>query len=535
MKLLRFTFNYAPKTVLFIGLISFLSGLGSTALVALISAYLAELDLAVAPPVLQFAGLLFLVFVTNVTAQILSVRLLEHATYDLYTDLSKRILSAPLRSVEQVGIDRLLAVFTHDIAQIAWILMRFGTLFVDSAVVIACTLYLVLLSPTTAILVGGIAIPTVLSFVYFHRKGVRSLRQARQVRDEVVEHYRALLEGFKKLKLHQTRREDFMSEQFDPATVSLRENNIRAYSLYAVATSWNQIIYFLLIGLILFGIGQGLGLDAELLLSYAFVFLYMRTAVLALLKAVPHISTASVSLQKLEDLQVALPNESERLSEEMPLAPLYSIGLSQTMFSYQRNGERPFTLGPVDLDIGAGEMVFIVGGNGSGKSTLAKILTGLYVPDTGHLCLNGEAVKDSTREDYRKYVSAIFSDFYLFEQLLGLSDFLQDHTAQHYLEKLQLDHKIQIDGGRFSSVKLSRGQRKRLALLTVVLEDREFYVFDEWAADQDPAFKQVFYEELLPELHAKGKTIVVISHDDHYYHVADRVIKLVDGRVLAEG
>jgi len=69
-------------------------------------------------------------------------------------------------------------------------------------------------------------------------------------------------------------------------------------------------------------------------------------------------------------------------------------------------------------------------------------------------------------------------------------------------------------------------------LLTACLEDRAFYVFDEWAADQDPHFKEIFYETLLLELKAKGKTVVVLSHDEKYYHIADRIIKLDYGQLV---
>ena len=59
-------------------------------------------------------------------------------------------------------------------------------------------------------------------------------------------------------------------------------------------------------------------------------------------------------------------------------------------------------------------------------------------------------------------------------------------------------------------------------------------VFDEWAADQDPTFRHLFYTELLPELRAKGHLLVVISHDDRYFHIADRVITMKAGRIAEE-
>jgi putative ATP-binding cassette transporter len=176
-------------------------------------------------------------------------------------------------------------------------------------------------------------------------------------------------------------------------------------------------------------------------------------------------------------------------------------------------------------------LVFLTGGNGSGKTTLAKVITGLYVPESGEIKLNGQEVTDETIDDYRQYFSVVFSDFYLFESLLGLNNPEADEKARKYLEQLQLAHKTTVIGGALSSVDLSQGQRKRLALLTAYLEDRPFYVFDEWAADQDPYFREIFYHEILPELKSRGKTLLVISHDDRYYYLGDRVIRLDYGKI----
>ena len=177
------------------------------------------------------------------------------------------------------------------------------------------------------------------------------------------------------------------------------------------------------------------------------------------------------------------------------------------------------------------ELIFIVGGNGSGKSTFAKLITGLYIPETGEIRLDGKSITDQNLEWYRQHFSAVFSDFYLFERLLGLSRYNLNTQAQKYLQQLHLDHKVQVNDGVLSTTALSQGQRKRLTLLTAYLEDRPFYLFDEWASDQDPFFRDIFYKQLLPDLKQRGKTVLVISHDDRYFHLADRVIKLDYGKI----
>jgi len=118
--------------------------------------------------------------------------------------------------------------------------------------------------------------------------------------------------------------------------------------------------------------------------------------------------------------------------------------------------------------------------------------------------------------------------------LLGLSGDKVDERAKEYLMSLGLDLKVSIVNGKFSTINLSQGQRKRLALLVAYLEDRQIYLFDEWAADQDPRFKEIFYRTLLPDLKEKGKTIILVSHDDRFYDVGDRIITLDSGIVTAE-
>lgn len=181
-----------------------------------------------------------------------------------------------------------------------------------------------------------------------------------------------------------------------------------------------------------------------------------------------------------------------------------------------------------------GELIFIVGGNGSGKSTLAKLITGLYIPETGNVYLDDNLIDNHNLEWYRQQFSVVFSDFYLFDRFLGLDSNDLDIQTQKYLVQLQLDHKVKVNNGVLSTTDLSQGQRKRLALVTAYLEDRPIYMFDEWASDQDPVFKEIFYTQLLAELKNRGKTVLVISHDDQYFYLADRIVKLEYGQVKTE-
>jgi putative ATP-binding cassette transporter len=212
------------------------------------------------------------------------------------------------------------------------------------------------------------------------------------------------------------------------------------------------------------------------------------------------------------------------------------IDLVQISHSYvHEKDETNFVLGPMNLSFKPGEIVFLAGGNGSGKSTLAKIIAGLYPPESGQILWDGRPVEAANRDDYRQLFSAVFYDFYLFDSFMGLQHNGLDERAQVYLRQLHLDHKVKVRNGALSTLSLSQGQRKRLALLTAYLENRPFYLFDEWASDQDPLFKETFYTQLLPELKARGKAVLAITHDDRYFHLADRLYKLDYGQLVADG
>lgn len=156
---------------------------------------------------------------------------------------------------------------------------------------------------------------------------------------------------------------------------------------------------------------------------------------------------------------------------------------------------------------------------------------GIFPADSGQLWLNGNPVAADDLQHWRQHFSVIFSDFFLFDDVVFVTDRTQSQV-EHLLNLLKLKHKVSFNNGRFSTVALSQGQRKRLALLQSWLENRPIYLFDEWAADQDPEFKAVFYLELLPMLKAEGKTVIAITHDDRYFHLADRLIKLESGKIV---
>jgi putative ATP-binding cassette transporter len=157
----------------------------------------------------------------------------------------------------------------------------------------------------------------------------------------------------------------------------------------------------------------------------------------------------------------------------------------------------------------------------------------LYQPKSGEILIDGDILKAEQWNEYRQLFSAIFSDFHVFRQLIdGQGEDANQAEIDEWLKRLGMDDKVTTENNRLSAVDFSQGQKKRLALLMAVLEKRDCLLLDEWAADQDPQFRHFFYNQLLPLLAKQGKTIIAITHDDHYFDGADRILKMDEGRLL---
>lgn len=484
-----------------------------------------------------FVGLCALLPLTRFTSEFLLTQLGQGATYNLRMQLCDQILAAPLRHLEQVGVARLLAALTDDVPAITGAILIIPLLCVNAALVVGCLVYMGILSLTLLAIVLGFMVVGIASYQIPIIKVQKIFERARKDANALQQHFRALTHGTKELKIHSRRREAFISDELRVTAESMRRYNIAGQNLYSAAASWGQTLVFVVIGLILFLLPTLRNLNSTMMIAYAISLLYLMTPLQIILNTLPQLSRANVALRNAEQLGFTLASQESENADEaaLPTSTWKILELKSITHTYHREGESDdFVLGPIDLTFKPGELVFITGGNGSGKTTLVKLLTGLYMPEQGHISLDGVPVGNARKEFYRQYFSAVFSDFYLFEQMLGLINPELDNQAREYLSQLKLSHKVQITNGKLSTIELSQGQRKRLALLTAYLEDRPIYIFDEWAADQDPQFKAVFYMQLLPELKRRGKTVFVISHDDRYYHVADRIIKLDDGQVVSD-
>jgi putative ATP-binding cassette transporter len=250
----------------------------------------------------------------------------------------------------------------------------------------------------------------------------------------------------------------------------------------------------------------------------------------AILNTIPNLASARVSLQNMQQVLSKLSEEQDG-DDINPLEHWRTMRLAGVSYHYSTVDGR-IEIGPVDLELARGEITFLVGGNGSGKSSLCKLISLHYSPDAGEIYVGKTRVDPLSRNSCRQAIAAVMTDYYLFDRLLMDMNPETERLVQQLLIELGLAHVLSIEGGRFSRTALSDGQRKRLALLCALLEDRDLYVFDEWADNQDPSFKNIFYLQILPALRARNKAIVVVSHDDRYFNVADQLIVMEGGKCI---
>ena len=359
----------------------------------------------------------------------------------------------------------------------------------------------------------------------------RLFKHARNKIDDLQEGIKGNIYGAKELKLSQSRRLSYFDEVLLENEKAACSANKKVITVVRTASNYGDMVSFFVIGYVAFIFVNYHGVTPGELLAAVMVMLYITGPISIVMNALPEIINANVSLIKVEDLFADIPIED--IGEAVkPLPDWQTLVFNEVVYQYplkDKNQEGSFEVGPINLTIKKGQVTFIVGGNGSGKSTLSKLLLSYYHPKSGSITLDGQLLTKDYVKGFRDQISAIYTDYYLFDQLPA-NHAQQQQLIDKLLESLHLSEKVQIVDGRFSTLSLSDGQRKRLALLVSMLEDKPLYLFDEWAADQDPEFKQVFYYQILPYLKKQGKAVICISHDDRYFSVADQILTMENGK-----
>lgn len=535
MPLIRFMLKHSPRLVVLAVLAGLIGGAASTALLAVINTGLDRAQTPSQSLFFSFLGLAGLAMATRATSALVLASIGENAMLELRLRISRQIMGVPLRRLEEAGMPRLLTIMTDDVLNILNAVANVPVVCINAASVVTCLVFLGWLSWSLFLIVIGLIFLLLLTAQIPFMAASRHFGLSRKEHDTLMGHLRAIVSGIKELKVNRMRRQAFMVD-LEASAGRYRDHMNRAMRIAVIGATWGEMLSFLTIGSMVFVVPRFMHVPNATLLNFVVITLYLMEPILFLQNQAPQFAKGVVGLKSIEEMGLTLGQTGREEDLDHAVATRSNwqrIDLRDVVFSYPpQNGNGGFVLGPINLTCAPGELLFVTGGNGSGKTTLGKVLVGLYDPDSGQVLLDGQPVTDGGREEYRQLFATVFADFFLFERLTGAERLNLDQRAAGYLRRLQLDQKVHVTDGVLSTLDLSQGQRKRLALLAAYMEDRPIFLFDEWAADQDPAFKELFYQELLPELRARGKAVLVISHDDRYYDIADRVIKLDDGRLV---
>ncbi len=367
-------------------------------------------------------------------------------------------------------------------------------------------------------------------------RDTRRLLRSQERFFEIFEHF---LQGFKEMKIHSPRSDELHNDHLIPVTHEYRDLKAREEIHFGRISLWSTQLIFLVMGVTIFILPQYLSMPPAEILGIVLVLMFVCNHVQRHLPAVLTISRGSVALDVLRQLESRLSDAMEPSRESGGGHPparnqFSSLTLEGIRFAYppRTDNEESFSIGPADLNIQRGELVFIRGGNGSGKTTLLKVMAGLYRPSHGRILIDGEVIGDACQADYRNRISVVFADFHLFDRLYGMP--VNPEQAAQMLEKMGLESVTAFEDGAFTRLNLSTGQRKRLAFTTAWLEDRPICVFDEVGADQDPEFRHRLYNEYLPELCSQGKAVIAITHDEKYFDHCDRLLAMHQGVLTKE-
>lgn len=472
----------------------------------------------------------------SVAAAFFLARVSQDTLYLLRLHLGQRILATPLTMLEK-DEGKLLTILSNDVQQLTDAVQRLPSFISAFATFIGCIGYLAWQLPLlTGIFVSFIATSVVTFLLPYGRMGrlLSPLRERIATSHRLIEDLRR---GLKDLLQSPERGRDFIDRQFEPATREEGRLLTRITIWETVAGRWGELYLMLGLGALIFTLpALGIATFAEFgIFIFITFFLLAPLGTIASSVTVARRVRHSIAEITATGIDLDRPLSVHVGHAQDPAQHLPDLRLINTTYTYTANGKSaPFSLGPINLIFDRAEIIFVTGGNGSGKSTFQKVLTGLYSPTDGEIHRDHSPLTTPEIEAYRELFTVVFADTHIFPVLLGEAAAATDENIRQLIKEVELDSVVSVTAGRFSTITLSTGQRKRLALVQALASTKPIFVFDEWAADQDPHFRRLFYDVFLPRLRDQGKLVLAITHDELYFNRADRIIHLRDGQLASD-
>lgn len=481
-----------------------------------------------------FVGVVACTYAINIIFQKWLNKYVFSVLYQNEKKLFDQILKAPLLTIEKFGTDRFYTAMedlrtfsdlpytvTHTVSSLLMLVLGIGYMFTLS--VISALIIVVLI-----ILVAGCY------FIVMHSMS-KQVAILRANNEHYYGYVKDLISGFKELKLSLARRRNMMEKYLTPNRNKSEGLDFKINYVFLSINMISQYGLYLVIGAILFGLPALGFLDRQDVIAYVVVLLFLSGPINNLINLQQDYTRIFIANKRIKNFAKDFETDVlEENNENQNLKTFESLNFKNVCFSYEsENEEKAFALGPVNLDINQGEVLFVVGGNGSGKSTFINILTGLYEPTKGNILLNS-TTDINIKSDFQNSMTTVFTNNHIFSNNYDDYKLEDNEEYKRLLETMQLDTVVTDDKEESARRSFSKGQSKRMSMIFALLEKKSILVLDEWAADQDPHFRKYFYEELIPRLKEEGKTIVAVTHDDAYFHLADRIVKFDSGKIVKD-
>jgi putative ATP-binding cassette transporter len=477
----------------------------------------------------QYAAILLSVFLAQSLGSLLGQHLAFLVKKRLLAELVDKLTSVPLAQLERIGEGRLSVALTQDLRTITLALPAAILMIRHCVFVLLYLAYLASLAFVPFLWTICIFLLVIGFLVLCHQRGMRLAHSSRQFLESQATLLRDVVYGAKELRLNSSRRRT-ISEQIAEGNTAQSSHLMRMYFWFTAGGSIVYLLLFVVLGFLIYT-GFGAAWDAGLFGAYVLATLLLVGPIHALATSSEQLGPAVAAVTQIDQL---IDQLHDRGAQDTKISHVWNdarrdwktLELKSLVYRYGGRHE-PFQLGPIDLVVNRGQILFLVGGNGSGKTTLVKLIAGLYEPQSGSIRLDGEPVGGETRPHYRERFAAVFSDFCLFEGLGDTALDIQSADYESWLRALELDRLLKGGQTVMDAVSsFSTGQRKRVALLSALLQDRSICLFDEFAADQDPTAKEFFYRRVLANLASSGKLVIVVTHDHRYLSAADCVLWL---------
>jgi len=524
-------------TTVLLTLLSIVAGLTGFAFITLVNEVISVL--ITAPETLDkthyfwlFSTLVGMFFISRRLLSGGIIKMSQAIYWNTRLDVVKFIIRAPYQRLKEQR-NEIYSTLTHDvgnITQASLLIIEFAT----SIVLIVTSLgYMAYLSlPLFWVSIGVIALGVVV-YELLSRQSTEQFNKARDLEEGFISSFNAIMNGAKEINMDRSKGYGIYDKKTASVANEALRNNQKAYVGFLNSQLVGQILFYILITFILLYGGSTLNVSVLVTINFTFVLLYILGPIGNVMSIIPFASRAMISMKRMRELKEKMISIADEKShtELKRTIEFEKLEYSSCSFSY---GENKFGIGPIDFTLKKGEINFIYGGNGSGKTTFMNTLLSIYVPTEGKVQVNGKEVKNGEIQLFKSLFAVVFGDYHLFDQFYGNTDFDRER-AKRYLKLFEIEEKVSITDTGFSTIDLSTGQRKRLTLIAALLEEKPILVLDEWAADQDPYFRKKFYQEIIPQIKKEGITVLAITHDDKYYHIADRLFKMEYGQLKEEG